>query len=145
LIVVDASIAVKWLLWERDSADALSFLRRHGSDLLAPDTIITEVAGALVRQANMEKALAEPMTSLLERWLGDWGDAAVSRERISPSRLKRAAGLAMTLGHPLPDCIYLAMAIDHGCDLATADAKFAVRARSIHGKVRLLADYGADA
>ena len=141
MIVVDASIALKWLLWEAQSEAALDFLQRYRSDLIAPDLILIEVTRALVRIANEHKVEREPVAQLLERWIGDWGQAAVDTVRTAPARLRAGAELALRLGHPLPDCLYLALAIERQAELATADAKFQRKAVEVYPAVRMLADY----
>jgi predicted nucleic acid-binding protein len=52
-----------------------------------------------------------------------------------------AAGIALRLGHPLADCLYLALAIELDCDLATCDAKFQARASSAYPRVQLLSEF----
>lgn len=49
----------------------------------------------------------------------------------------------MRLGHPVKDCLYLALAMELRCDVATRDAKFIARARKIYPAVRHLSDYPA--
>jgi len=44
--IVDASVALKWLVVEENAAQAVSLLQ-SGSDLFAPRLIIDEVANAL--------------------------------------------------------------------------------------------------
>ena len=53
MIVVDASVAVKWFLDERGSAEAKGLRRqfqRGDTELAAPDLLIYEVANAVVCQ-----------------------------------------------------------------------------------------------
>ena len=57
-----------------------------------------------------------------------------------PGTLATAAGLAVDLGHPLKDCIYLALAIELECELVTADARFAEKAKGVWDKVRVLGE-----
>jgi predicted nucleic acid-binding protein len=40
------------------------------------------------------------------------------------SLLRQGLDLAMTLGHPVYDCLFLALAIDRDCRLLTSDEKF---------------------
>jgi predicted nucleic acid-binding protein len=44
----------------------------------------------------------------------------------------------MNLGHPLKDCIYLALAMEMSCDLITCDARFAEKAKGAWARVRVL-------
>lgn len=60
-----------------------------------------------------------------------------------PEQVEIAAEIAMQIGHPTKDCVYLALAMEYDCELVTCDAKFAAKARAVHSAVRLLADYTA--
>jgi predicted nucleic acid-binding protein len=42
----------------------------------------------------------------------------------SPSLDTSALGLALAHGHPVYDCLYLALALERRCDLITADERF---------------------
>ena len=53
--------------------------------------------------------------------------------------MRAAADLAMRLGHPLKDCIYLVLADRLGCTVVTADARFRDRVAD-PARVELLAD-----
>jgi predicted nucleic acid-binding protein len=139
VIIVDASLAVKWFLWERDSAQALDFLQAH--DLAAPELILVEVAAQLVRRGNMNKVLKPDALTALEKWTIAWSDHAVKNVRVTQRRLFDASRLALDLGTPLKDCIYLAVAIENECDLATCDARFREKALPLYSRIRLLSDY----
>jgi predicted nucleic acid-binding protein len=139
VIVVDASLAVKWFLWEADSAQALDFLQAH--ELAAPELIFVEVAAQLVRRGNMNKALQSDALAALEKWTVAWSDHAVKNVRVTQRRLFDASRLALDLGTPLKDCIYLAVAIEKNCDLATCDARFRDKALPSYPRIRLLSEY----
>lgn len=141
MIVVDASVAVKWLIREADSTSALRFLRRYHGNLHAPDLFFVEVASAVVRRANASELKLQVASRTLRMWSALWGAELIQRHFINPRRLLDAGRLALDLKHPLKDCIYLALAMEHDWDLATADAKFLSRAASTYPKLRLLRDY----
>jgi predicted nucleic acid-binding protein len=141
MIVVDASLAVKWILWEADSPLAIDFLRRHGRELAAPELIFIEVAGVIVRRGNQDKSLRPDALRALQKWTTAWSDHLVRNVRVTQRRLFNASGMALTIGHPLQDCIYLAVAKEMDAELATCDAKFRDRALALHPRIRLLADY----
>ncbi len=143
MIVVDASLAAKWILWEDQSAAALQFLSIYRSELCAPDLIRIEVAGAITRVARMAHIEDGDANQMIELWLGDFGSAAVDARRPDPSLLRAAAQLSLDLAHPIQDCLYLAMAMDLSSDLATCDAKFATRAQQSYSRIRLLESYGS--
>lgn len=54
--------------------------------------------------------------------------------------LDRALHLAAQIGHPVYDCIYLALAEHHATHVITADRRFAAAANvpDLAGRVRLL-------
>lgn len=141
MIVVDASLAVKWMLWEEDSAAALGFLRRFGRELAGPDLVFVEVAGAIVRRANERKDIREDAFRAIQKWTVAWADHAVKTYRVTQRRLSAASALAINLGHPLKDCIYLALAAELDCDLATCDARFRSKAIDVYPRIKLLTDY----
>jgi predicted nucleic acid-binding protein len=141
IVVVDASLAAKWMLWEAESGDALKFLYHRGRDLCGPDTLFTEVAGAIVRRANERKEIAADALEALRKWTIAWGDHVVRPHRVTQRRLYEAGKLAISLGHPLKDCIYLGLAIELGCPLATCDAKLVAKAGPIYPAVRLLQQF----
>ncbi|MBY0393863.1 MAG: type II toxin-antitoxin system VapC family toxin, partial [Novosphingobium sp.] len=61
--------------------------------------------------------------------------------RIEATRIPdmmAASRLALDLGHPLKDCIYLALAMKMGCELLTCDLRFATKARGTWTKIRVL-------
>lgn len=142
MIVVDASLAAKWILWEDQSHEALTFLSRNRAALCAPDLILTEVAGAISRIARMSDLAMEDAEQLLGRWLGDFGAAAIGVRRSPPALVLIAARMSVALSHPIQDCLYLALANELQSDLVTCDAKFAAKARALYSNVKLLAEYG---
>ncbi|HEX8363841.1 MAG TPA: type II toxin-antitoxin system VapC family toxin [Allosphingosinicella sp.] len=141
IVVVDASLAAKWMLWEADSRTALRFLFRKEHELCAPDLLFTEVAAAIVKRANMKKEIAADALEALRKWTIAWGEHAVRPHRVTQRRLYEAGKLAMTLGHPLKDCVYLGLAMEFQCALATCDAKFVAKARTVHSDVKLLHEF----
>lgn len=128
------------MLWEADSREALRFLLHHGRDLCAPDLLFTEVAGAIVRRANMNKGIEADAMEALRKWTVAWGKHAVKPYRTTQRRLYHAGKLAMRLGHPLQDCIYLGLAMELSCPLATCDEKFRSKARAIYSEIKLLGE-----
>lgn len=56
-------------------------------------------------------------------------------------RLIAASALAIQLGHPLKDCLYLALARELGCALATCDVRFRNRALEAYPDIKLLTYY----
>jgi predicted nucleic acid-binding protein len=141
IVVVDASLAAKWMLWEADSDEALRFLYHRGRDLHGPDTLFTEVAAAIVRRANERKEIAADALEALRKWTVAWGEHVVRPHRVTQRRLYEAGKLAISLGHPLKDCIYLALASELGCPLATCDARFVEKSRPFYPNVKLMQEF----
>ncbi len=141
MIVVDASLAAKWFIPETDSDAALDFLSRSHGLLASPDLLLSEVAGAIVRRANMRLVTSEQAAAALESWRAEWDDGVVAAYRLTAGMIAQAGHIALKIGHPLSDCIYLALALDLGCELVTSDAKFRDKVLPVSNRVKLLADY----
>lgn len=139
MIVVDASLATKWFVIEPDSAAALRFLQTHKDDLHGPDLLLVEVSSAIVRRANEDKAFAPQARAALDDWRAAW--ESLRGHALTAEMVMSAAALAMRLGHPLADCVYLGLAMAHDCELATCDVKFQAKASRLYGGVRLLQQY----
>jgi len=141
MIVVDASLAVKWMLWGTETPRAIDFLDRHGDDLRAPDLLFIEVAGVIVSKGNQNKAFQADALRALDKWTIAWSDHVVRNHRVTQRRLFQASSMALRLGTPLKDCVYLALAMELNCDLATCDVKFRDKAYSLYPGIKLLTDY----
>ena len=116
-LIVDASVAVKWLFTEEGTVESRHLLA-HRIVLYAPDFILTEVANVIWKQAQ-RKEIADPQPFLEE--LARLPDAVV----LCPSAdlVTHAAAIALELSHPVYDCLYLACAEVEGSPLITADGK----------------------
>lgn len=66
-------------------------------------------------------------------------DTALLLHRVTPALIAQATVIAIGLSHPLKDCVYLALADQLGCPLATSDAKFHARVADLK-RVKLLAE-----
>jgi len=135
--VVDASVAVKWLVVEED-ADVARELATSDHDLHAPRLMASEIANALWRKARMGQIERADAGAALA-WLSDmpvrWNDD----ETVSADAVR----LALALDYPVYDCVYLALAHRIGATVVTADGRFAnAVAPTEHGEsVVTLADY----
>ena len=122
--IVDASVALKWLVVEEDAARAVDLLQ-SGRDLFAPRLIIDEVANALrkkCRQQHLKPSEALERIRLLPRYfrgLLDMSDAGVVLD------------MAIAIDHPVYDCFYLQAARDRGLPLVTADQSLKRKASSV--------------
>ena len=120
--VVDASVAVKWLVREPLSHQA-SLLLTEGISLMAPDLLFAEAANALWamgQRGDLDDHQLEEAVQTLR-----------AAPVLVPSTLLQltpaASRLAADLGHPIYDCFYLALAIQEKAPLITADLRFCER------------------
>lgn len=138
MVVVDASVAVKWFVVEEFHEDAKGLLE-EGSLLLAPRLIEFEVASAILARARRGEMPADHAQKLVKHWLEDLIDSTAFRLVENRALIPVASQLACKLDHKLADCLYLALAKDAGAVLATADIQMARKAGNLPGlKVRLL-------
>jgi predicted nucleic acid-binding protein len=124
-IVVDASVAVKWVIPEPDSERAAA-IRTADDDLIAPSLAYAEIGSAIWRAVvRGDIAAAEARRDL---------KVAISHYRRIvplPELADGALELATRLRHPIYDCFYLALAERERCALITADARLVAAAKAI--------------
>ena len=122
LIVVDASIAVKWLIDEGDQERAIAIGKL--GDLIAPDIISLEVANALwakVRAKKISRSHADDLFATLMHWPMTFASSVRLAER--------ARSLSFELDAAIYDCLYWALALEQSAALATADLAFIAKLR----------------
>jgi predicted nucleic acid-binding protein len=129
-IVVDASVALKWVLDEPESEAAAAL---QADELLAPDLWLAEAANALWRYSRTGQITIEEANERLT----ELKNAPVASVPIGP-HLSAALGLAVEIGHPVYDCLYLALAIACDTHVVTADRRFVAAATGLTGRVRPL-------
>ena len=112
-LIVDASVAIKWVAPEPDSVRA-AVLRNH--HLIAPDLFFSECANILWKKRRRGD-LTDEQTSAAARIL-ERADLVIV---ASKGYLARAVSIAVDLDHPAYDAIYLAVAEAFGLRLVTAD------------------------
>jgi predicted nucleic acid-binding protein len=123
-VVVDASVAVKWIVAEEGSRQALALRRvRH---LTAPDLIVAECANILWKKVRRNELTADEAAfaaRLLQK----------SNVDLRPMRglLEAATRLAAELDHPAYDCVYLALARMEGTRFVTVDDRLLHKIRSM--------------
>jgi predicted nucleic acid-binding protein len=117
-VVVDASVAMKWLVSEVDSVIAERLLTSDYR-LLAPDFIRLELANALWkrhRQGELDEAAVATVRHLVNT-------LPLHTETLG-ALVQPALTLALKHGRTVYDSLYLALAIREECQLVTADARF---------------------
>ena len=140
ILVVDASVALKWFLEVRDDEPdqdrALALLNSidDGSvQLVQPDHFIAEVAAVLAR-ANPDGAEDD----LLDLLNIEWGTID------TPETYATALELSIRHGHHLLDTLYHAVALQvPDANLITADRRYYEKAGG-EGRMVLLADWLPD-
>lgn len=122
MLVVDTSIAVKWVVpetaagLESDTDLALSLIPKG---LLAPDFLVVEFGNALwkkVRVGEVSSTQALQAIQILPEIV-----------TLVPGRtfVERALEIGLELNHPVYDCLFLACAEGNDVRLITADRRFA--------------------
>ncbi len=142
VVVVDASIAIKWVLEEPDSDRADALLAEWvnmGKLILAPDLLAYEITNALYRKVRkgeitLERA-KEAITeiSLTEIEFDFSSDLALSRQAIE---LANRFNLPATY-----DSHYIALAERESCELWTADLRMWNTVKGKLDWIRWMGDY----
>ena len=137
MTIVDASVAVKWFIPETGAEVAQALLER--GLLAAPALIRIEVAGAIIRKVRFQEIEPRVAEIVARAWSQALAEGVVA---LLPdeTHLPEAFRLAISLRHPLQDCLYLAAAKHHAAPLVTADEKFAAKARASYRNIRLLSE-----
>lgn len=133
-MVVDASVAVKWVVPEVGSEAASDLL---GRELWAPSLWLAEAANAL-RKKTRRGELTEDEGRLRAQDLADAPVMSIELPILLPSAMR----LAGDLGHSVYDCFYLAAALLRDTVLITADHRFAVKVAAhahLAARIELLA------
>jgi len=132
-LVVDASVAVKWVLPESGSERAVA-IRMIDDDIIAPTLVCAEIGSAMWRASlRGDLSAAEARHNLKV--------AVTHYRRLIPLEelADAAVALAVRLRHPIYDCFYLALAEREDCALITADARLVSAAKGIRSvEVRTL-------
>lgn len=130
-LVVDASVAAKWLFSEIHSAAATRLLT-DSYTLRTPDLIWAEVGSVVWKKWRRREVSAELASDLLH-------DFRRFPLHVSPSEplLGVAWSLAHTLDRSFYDSLYLALGASLSCPVVTADLKLyrAVRGESSLARV----------
>jgi predicted nucleic acid-binding protein len=115
-IVVDASVVVKWVLEEEDSALAEALANRT---MTAPNLLLIECASALLRRARAGDLPFEAVSGKIHA-------LRQAPVRLTPAEhhLDQAVALAVQMRHPVYDCLYLALALARGVPMVSADRRF---------------------
>ncbi len=142
LVVVDASLAFKWLVSEENSDRAQAISRAWANDGIqtaAPYLMPVEVANALHRRVARGELSVSDAVRLLRYLL-----ASGIELRDEPDLHLRALQLASHLQQgAVYDAHYLALADILGCEYWTADERFYRAALSSAQNVRWIGEFAA--
>ncbi|CDX22733.1 conserved hypothetical protein [Mesorhizobium sp. ORS 3324] len=115
-IVIDASIAVKWVVEEDGTPLALGLRKDHR--FAAPELLTVECANIFwkkVQRGELSREEAKLAANLLER-----SDIELFGMR---GLLAKATELATDIGHPAYDCMYICLAMNRNWRFVTADER----------------------
>ena len=136
LYVIDAGDAVKWLIPEPDSDKARRLLDHHNQgsdDFIAPDLLIPEATNVFWKRTARGDIIAQEARDNLS-------DLLALSIPLTPSSLlaEKALELAQTHRRSVYDCLYLALALDHGSDLITSDERLYNAIGAVFPQIKLL-------
>jgi predicted nucleic acid-binding protein len=123
--VVDASVALKWVIDEEGSEAAGELA---GEPLSAPGLLLAECANVLWVKAQRKEISPQEVFERLDLLRS----APVLLVPVQ-DLVEDATRLAIELEHPVYDCLYLALAMRQDARLVTADRRLA-RAVRAHGR-----------
>lgn len=113
-LVIDASIAIKWVIEEDGTPLALAL--RQKAKLIAPDLVVPECANILWKKVQRNELVKEE--ALFAARLLQSAEVELLPMR---SLFEAATRMSIEVDHPAYDCIYLALAIESSCQFVTAD------------------------
>jgi predicted nucleic acid-binding protein len=116
--VIDASVAVKWLLPEEHTEQAESLLVESNT-FSAPDLLFAEVGNSLWKRVKGRELTQEAGREALLRLM----DIEIL---VTPASLLLDKAFALACDHDrtVYDSIYLALALEEGSTLVTGDKRF---------------------
>jgi predicted nucleic acid-binding protein len=129
VLVIDASIAVKWVVEEDGTPEALAI--RQKARLIAPDLLIAESANILWKKVQRRELVKQE--ALIAARLLQGADIEVLPMR---SLCETATRISIEVNHPAYDCLYLALAVEKQCRFVTADDRFLKKLTQQQSKLR---------
>jgi predicted nucleic acid-binding protein len=116
--VVDANVAIKWVLTEIYTDNA-SRLLSNSYTLFVPDFFFSEIGNILWKQVRFKLLTPEEA-----QW--SYHQIVITPLQIYQSQLLVPLGLdiAIRTQQAVYDCVYLALAVQQKCQMMTADERF---------------------
>ena len=119
-MIIDASVAFKWIFVEEGSDAATLLIGRD--DLIAPSLLLAEIGNALWKKGRAgeieDHAAFASQVGIVASMVQTVDEADV---------VPRALDIALAIDHAIYDCIYLALAEQLDRELVTADRKFVAK------------------
>ena len=115
--VIDASIAIKWVVEEEGTPQALAL--RQKAKLIAPELLVAECANILWKKVQRNELLKEE--ALLAARLLQGAEIELLPMRFL---FEAATRMSIEIDHPAYDCLYLALAVEKKFQFVTADESF---------------------
>ena len=117
LYVVDASVVAKWFFPEEHSAACMQLLTPDNK-LIAPDLMWSEVGNVVWKRSRRGEITSDEVTQLI-------ADLLRMPLETHPTHglIEAAVEIALGTGITVYDAVYLVLAINHNCQLITADEK----------------------
>lgn len=126
-IIVDASVALKWVVQENGSQEARDLL---SETLAAPELLYIECANALWAMARKKQFTAAEAAAAFAAIEGTPIRSVSTRVHANMAQI-----IAFELDHSVYDCLYLAAALAERATFVTADVAF-LRAASANATYR---------
>jgi predicted nucleic acid-binding protein len=117
--VVDANVAIKWVIPEIHTETALRLLDDEETTLLVPDFFFPEIGNILWKRVRRGEATLEEARETLN-------ELSRTNLQICPSfpLMAMALEVAVRAEQAVYDCIYLVLAVTNECQMVTADERF---------------------
>jgi len=138
-IVVDTSVAVKWFFDEPYSAQALKLLETFKEGAfrpLAPDLIYPEFANAIWKRVALDRLSPEDGAAVIATFLSMPFEITSSFPLLLP-----AYRLAVEHRRSVYDALFLALSLEAGANVVTADEPLYQAVRTHLPHVRWLGDW----
>ena len=115
--VIDASVAVKWLVPEIHAERSMRLLKEnHG--LMAPDLVFAEIGNVLLKKSRMGEIETEAALEMLTDFKG-----IPLQIYKTDALLEFAWDIAGTYNRSFYDSLYIALSMKTACRMVTADLK----------------------
>jgi predicted nucleic acid-binding protein len=124
-VVIDAGVAVKWVV-EEEFSEAAERLLTAGITLHAPAHWLAEATSAVVAYCVFKHRLSADDAREKATFLADMSVKEHPLRELS----RRATDIALGLGATTYDALYLALAVELGAPLVTADRRFYERVKA---------------